>query len=99
MPLRDVSVFFKDRGHIGVFLLRLRKKLEILLYSNVSTPNNPVTTIYKFAIIKALKKPNVVTQEEIVTSKVDCEVPKKVFMVFEYLEYNLTGIVETPKIC
>ena len=79
-------------------MLILTKKLGILLYSNVLTPNNPITTICKIAILKALKKPNVVTQEVIVTSKVHSEVPKKVFMVFKYLEYDLTGIVETPKI-
>ena len=83
---------------MGVFLLRLTKKLGILLYSNVSTTNNPITTICKVAIIKALKKPNVVTQEKIVTSKVHREVQKNVFMVSESLEYDLTGIVETPKI-
>ena len=26
------------------------------------------------------------------------EIPKNVFMVFEYLEYDLTGILETPEI-
>ena len=84
-----VLQFFKDRGHIGVFLLRLTKKLGILLYSNGSTPNNPITTNCKVAVLKALKKTNVVTQDEIVTSKVHCEVLWKVFMVFEYLEYDL----------
>ena len=77
----------------------LTNKLGILLYSNVSTPNKPITTICKVAILKELKKPNIVTQEEIVTSMVHCEVPKKVFKVFKYLEYDLTGIEETPKIC
>ena len=65
--------------------MRFTKKLEILLYSNGSTPNSPYTTICKVAILKELKKTNVVTQDEIVTSKVYCEVPKKVFMVLKYL--------------
>lgn len=58
----------------------------------------PITAIREVKILKALNNPNIVRLKEIVTSKGHGEIPKNVFMVFEYLEYDLTGILETPEI-
>lgn len=49
-------------------------------------------------ILKALNHDNIVRLKEIVTSKDSGDIPKNVFMVFEYLEYDLTGIIETKEI-
>lgn len=58
----------------------------------------PITAIREVKILKALNHPNIVKLKEIVTSKDSGKVPKNVFMVFEYLEYDLTGILETREI-
>lgn len=58
----------------------------------------PITAIREVKILKALNHSNVVNLLEIVTSKEKGEIPKNVFMVFEYLEYDLTGVLETPEI-
>lgn len=58
----------------------------------------PITALREVKILKALTHDNIVTLKEIVTSKDQTEIPKNVFMVFEYLEYDLTGVLETPDI-
>lgn len=58
----------------------------------------PITALREVKILKALTHPNIVTLIEIVTSKDQTEIPKNVFMVMEYLEYDLTGVLETPEI-
>lgn len=58
----------------------------------------PITAIREVKILKALNHPNIVQLKEMVTSKDHADMVKNVFMVFEYLEYDLTGIIETPEI-
>jgi len=58
----------------------------------------PITAIREVKILKALRHTNIVNLKEIVTSKEHGEIPKNVFMVMEYMEYDLTGILETPDI-
>lgn len=107
MPLRDVTVFDKKyqvgQGTYGsVFVGADKETGDIVALKRINTEQEengfPITAIREVAILKALNNPNVVTLKEIVTSKGQGEVPKNVFMVFEYLEYDLTGILETPEI-
>lgn len=58
----------------------------------------PITAIREVKILKALQNKNIVQLKEIVTSKEQGRLPKNVYMVFEYMEYDLTGILETPTI-
>jgi len=62
----------------------------------------PITAIREIKLLCAMKCANIVQLKEIVTSKeANCgraEIPKSIFMVFEYLEFDLTGILETPSI-
>lgn len=75
---------------------------EIVALKRINTEQEengfPITAIREVKILKALKHPNIVKLREIVTSKEQGEIPKNVFMVFEYLEFDLTGILETPEI-
>eukprot|EP00956_Cyclotella_meneghiniana_P000503 scaffold557_cov75-Cyclotella_meneghiniana.AAC.5 len=105
--LRDVTVF-QRRQQVGegtygsVFVGADKKTGEVVALKRINTEEEengfPITAIREVKILKALNHPNVVQLKEIVTSKDSGDIPKNVFMVFEYLEYDLTGIIETPEI-
>lgn len=106
-PLRDVTVFDKKyqvgQGTYGsVFVGADKVTGDIVALKRINTEQEengfPITAIREVKILKALNHQNIVTLKEIVTSKGHGEIPKNVFMVFEYLEYDLTGILETPEI-
>lgn len=105
--LRDVTVFQKKyqvgQGTYGsVFVGADKKTGEIVALKRINTEQEengfPITALREVKILKALEHPNVVKLKEIVTSKEQNEIPKNVFMVFEYHEYDLTGILETTEI-
>lgn len=105
--LRDVNVFTKKhqvgQGTYGsVFVGADKVSGEIVALKRINTEQEengfPITAIREVKILKALNHVNIVRLKEIVTSKEQGEIPKNVFMVFEYLEYDLTGILETPEI-
>lgn len=105
--LRDVNAFLKKhqvgQGTYGsVFMGQDRETNEIVALKRINTEQEengfPITAIREVKILKALKHKNIVNLLEIVTSKDSGEIPKNVFMVFEYLEYDLTGVLETPEI-
>jgi len=106
--LRDVKVFLKKakigQGTFGsVFMgedTQNSKEIVALKRINAAQEENgfPITSIREIKILKALNHPNIVILKEMVTSKEKEGIPKSVFMVFEYLEYDLTGILETREI-
>eukprot|EP00586_Coscinodiscus_wailesii_P023634 CAMPEP_0172496908 /NCGR_PEP_ID=MMETSP1066-20121228/94672_1 /TAXON_ID=671091 /ORGANISM="Coscinodiscus wailesii, Strain CCMP2513" /LENGTH=491 /DNA_ID=CAMNT_0013269455 /DNA_START=493 /DNA_END=1968 /DNA_ORIENTATION=- len=105
--LRDVTVFQKKhqvgQGTYGsVFMGSDKKTGEIVALKRINTEQEengfPITAIREVKILKALNHTNIVKLKEIVTSKDNDKVPKNVFMVFEYLEFDLTGILETREI-
>ena len=105
--LRDVTAFHK-RGQVGegtygsVFVGTDKKSGAVVALKRINTEEEengfPITAIREVKILKALEHPNIVQLKEIVTSKDSGDIPKNVFMVFEYLEFDLTGIIETPEI-
>mmetsp|Transcript_9264 Transcript_9264/g.25640 ORF Transcript_9264/g.25640 Transcript_9264/m.25640 type:complete len:439 (+) Transcript_9264:361-1677(+) len=105
--LRDVNVFEKKyqvgQGTYGsVFVGQDKVSNEIVALKRINTKQEengfPITALREVKILKALRHPNIVTLKEIVTSKEQGSIPNNVFMVFEYLEYDLTGVLETPEI-
>ena len=76
---------------------------EIVALKRINTEQEangfPITAIREVKILKALNHENIVELKDIVTLKEQNEIPKNVFLVFEYLEFDLTGIFETPEIC
>lgn len=105
--LRDVTAFQKKhqvgQGTYGsVFMGADKVTGEIVALKRINTEQEengfPITAIREVKILKALRHENIVKLLEIVTSKEQNEVPKNVFMVFEYHEYDLTGILETGEI-
>lgn len=58
----------------------------------------PITALREVKILKELGHANIVNLKEIVTSKEQGAFPKDVYMVFEYMEYDLTGVLETKEI-
>lgn len=105
--LRDVTVFQKKhqlgQGTYGsVFMGADKDTKDVVALKRINTEQEengfPITAIREVKILKALCHENIVTLKEIVTSKEQGEIPKNVFMVFEYLEYDLTGVLETPEI-
>jgi len=111
--LRDDDVFDR-KGQVGqgmygtVFVAQDKTNREIVALKRINTQQEengfPITAIREVKILKALgalKHENIVTLKEIVTSKETKgkeNFPDKVFMVFEYMEYDLTGILDTPEI-
>lgn len=105
--MRDVMAYKKKQqvgeGTYGsVFMGADQITGEIVALKRINTEEEengfPITAIREVKILKALKHDNIVQLKEIVTSKDQGDIPKNVFMVFEYLEYDLTGIIETPEI-
>jgi len=108
--LRDVTAYQKKhqvgQGTYGsVFMGANKETGEIVALKRINTEQEengfPITAIREVKILKALQHPNIVKLREIVTSNEqgeNGETPKNVFMVFEYLEFDLTGILETPEI-
>lgn len=105
--MRDVDVFEKKRqvgeGTYGsVFVARDKVSNEVVALKRINTEQEengfPITALREVKILKALHHVNIVNLKEIVTSKEQGAFPKNVFMVFEYLEYDLTGVLETPEI-
>ena len=110
MVLRDVNVFTKEhqvgQGTYGsVFVGTDKATKEVVALKRINTQQEeeygfPITAIREVKILKALKHENIVKLKEIVTSKEQggAMIPKNVFMVLEYMEYDLSGILNTKKI-
>lgn len=106
--LRDVTVFDKKqllgKGTFGdVFMGADRETKEIVALKKINTQQEanygfPITTIREVKILKALTHENIVKLKEIVTSKEQNAIPKSVYLVFEYHEFDLTGILGTREI-
>jgi len=108
--MRDVDAFEKKyqvgEGTYGsVFVARDRTSNEIVAMKRINTEQEengfPITALREVKLLKGLSHPNMVILKEIVCSKeqgANGALPKNVFMVFEYLEYDLTGVLETPEI-
>mmetsp|Transcript_18907 Transcript_18907/g.19167 ORF Transcript_18907/g.19167 Transcript_18907/m.19167 type:complete len:507 (+) Transcript_18907:399-1919(+) len=108
--MRDVDAFEKKyqvgEGTYGsVFVARDRTSNEIVAMKRINTKQEengfPITALREVKLLKGLSHSNMVILKEIVCSKeqgANGHLPKDVFMVFEYLEYDLTGVLETPEI-
>jgi len=107
--MRDVNESFKKNHQVGQGTYgsvykgadKITGEVVALKRINIEQEENgfPITAIREIKILCAMNCPNIVKLKEIVTSKDKKEeIPKSVFMVFEYLEYDLTGIIETPAI-
>eukprot|EP00558_Chaetoceros_sp_UNC1202_P011655 CAMPEP_0197243948 /NCGR_PEP_ID=MMETSP1429-20130617/9229_1 /TAXON_ID=49237 /ORGANISM="Chaetoceros sp., Strain UNC1202" /LENGTH=464 /DNA_ID=CAMNT_0042704241 /DNA_START=441 /DNA_END=1835 /DNA_ORIENTATION=+ len=75
-------------------------KIVALKRINTAKEENgfPITSIREVKILKALHHVNIVKLLEIVTSEETERKEKSVYLVFEYHEYDLTGILETREI-
>lgn len=107
MVLRDVHVYARKhqlgQGTFGsVFMGADKATGEVVALKRINTEQEengfPITAIREVKILKALNHENVIKLKEIVTSKEQGSIPNKVFLVFEYMEYDLTGILETSEI-
>ncbi|KAL7541775.1 hypothetical protein ACHAWF_007028 [Thalassiosira exigua] len=105
--MRGVTAFQKKyqvgEGTYGsVFMGADQVTGEIVALKRINTEEEengfPITAIREVKILKALSHDNIVQLKEIVTSKDHGDIPKNVFMVMEYLDYDLTGVIETPEI-
>lgn len=107
VAMRDVTAFQKTRqvgeGTYGsVFLGADKVTGEAVALKRINTEEEangfPITALREVKLLKALHHDNIVQLKEVVTSKDQGDIPKNVFMVMEYLEFDLTGIIETPEI-
>lgn len=105
--MRDVTAFQKKdkvgEGTFGsVFVGADKVTGEIVALKRINTEAEangfPITALREVKLLKALHHENIVKLKEVVTSKDSGDIPKNVFMVMEYCEYDLTGIIETPEI-
>ena len=99
------------KGTYGdVFMGSDRETKEIVALKKINTEQEsnygfPITTIREVKILKALTHVNIVKLKEIVTSKEQRDdvsenntIPESVYLVFEYHEFDLTGILGTRQI-
>lgn len=105
--LRDLNVF-QTKKQVGagtygkVFMGVDKDSGDIVALKKINTKQEengfPITALREVKILKALHHDNIVKLKEIVSSKGQNESPEDVFMVFEYHEYDLTGILESTEI-
>lgn len=107
MQLRHVTDYEKKQqvgkgtyGDVFMGADKLTGKIVALKRINTAKEENgfPITSIREVKILKALKHDNIVKLLEIVTSEEIEKKEKSVYLVFEYHEYDLTGILETREI-
>lgn len=105
--MRDVTVFEKKHkvgeGTYGsVFMGADKVTNEVVALKRINTEAEangfPITALREVKLLKALRHENIVQLKEVVTSTGFGDIPKNVFMVMEYCEYDLTGIIETAEI-
>jgi len=109
--LRDVNAFHRKHkvgeGTYGSVFMGVDKVTgEIVALKRINTEQEengfPITAIREVKILKALEHKNIVKLKEIVTSKEQNGqnegIPRNVYMVFEYHEYDLTGILQSSEI-
>jgi len=100
---RSVDVFEKleqvGEGTYGqVYMARSRFDGEIVALKKIRMDNEkegfPITAIREIKILKSLDHKNVIKLKEIVTSKNK----GSIYMVFEYMDHDLTGLADRPGI-
>jgi len=105
---RDISEFIKletiGQGTYGhVYKASDKTSLEIVALKKIKMDNEkegfPITAIREIKILKSLRHENIVELKEIVTSKgPDQKTLKNVYMVFEYLDHDLAGLLDIPEV-
>lgn len=107
VAMRAVTAYQKQRqvgeGTYGsVFLGADKVTGDVVALKRLNTEEEangfPITALREVKLLKALSHDNIVQLKEVVTSKDSGDIPKNVFIVMEYLEFDLTGIIETPEI-
>eukprot|EP00585_Thalassiosira_rotula_P003842 CAMPEP_0196160162 /NCGR_PEP_ID=MMETSP0910-20130528/46685_1 /TAXON_ID=49265 /ORGANISM="Thalassiosira rotula, Strain GSO102" /LENGTH=455 /DNA_ID=CAMNT_0041425087 /DNA_START=888 /DNA_END=2255 /DNA_ORIENTATION=+ len=105
--MRDVTAFQKKHqvgeGTYGsVFMGADKVTGEIVALKRINTEEEangfPITALREVKLLKALRHDNIVKLKEVATSRDSGDIPKNVFMVMEYCEFDLTGILETNEI-
>lgn len=107
VELRHVNDYEKKqqvgKGTYGdVFMGADKKTGTIVALKRINTAREehgfPITSIREVKILKALNHANIVKLFEIVTSEEREKKEKTVYLVFEYHEFDLSGILETKEI-
>ena len=79
-----------------VFMARSRDDSSLVALKKVKLEGEkegfPITAIREIKILKSLNHKNVIDMREIVTSKNK----SSIYMVFEYMDHDLTGLAERP---
>ncbi|KAJ4822621.1 Cyclin-dependent kinase C-1 [Turnera subulata] len=104
---RSVDCFEKleqiGEGTYGqVYMAKEIKTGEIVALKKIRMDNEregfPITAIREIKILKKLHHDNVIKLKEIVTSQDDNKYKGGIYMVFEYMDHDLTGLADRPGI-
>ncbi|KAG8373372.1 hypothetical protein BUALT_Bualt11G0017400 [Buddleja alternifolia] len=102
---RSIECFEKleqiGEGTYGqVYMARDKKTGEIVALKKIRMDNEkegfPITAIREIKILKKLQHENVITLKEIVTSHDSNKYKGNIYMVFEYMDHDLTGLADRP---
>ncbi|CAM9557174.1 unnamed protein product [Heterosigma akashiwo] len=104
---RDIGEYLKletiGQGTYGhVYKASEKTTGEIVALKKIKMDNEkegfPITAIREIKILKSLRHENIVDLKEIVTSKAPDGRLKHVYMVFEYLDHDLAGLLDSPEV-
>ena len=104
LKLRTAEIF-KDKTVIGegtfgkVFKARIKEGTKFyalkMIKMDIDKEGFPITALREIKLLKQLAHPNIVNLVEIVTSKGgDATSRGQVYLVFEYAEHDLQGVLE-----
>ncbi|CAJ1955551.1 unnamed protein product [Cylindrotheca closterium] len=107
---RDLKNCFRIRKHIGegtfgsVFLTldretnkpKIIKRVKTRDDKSVPTYGFPYTALREIKLLKSIEHKNVIKLHEVVTTEGADGLPGQVFMVMEYMEYDLAGLLRMP---
>jgi serine/threonine protein kinase len=87
-----------------VYRARSKETNEIVALKKIRMDNEkegfPITAIREIKILKQLHHPNIINLREIVASSSSKKRPGRgsIYLVFEYMDHDLTGLMELPEI-
>ena len=85
-----------------VYLMKEKATGDLVALKKVKMDNSekegfPITAIREIKILQALKHDNIINLREVCAEKDSKGLPGDIYMVFDYMEHDLTGLIDSGK--